>query len=232
MQLLESEKIPGSGTANPGSICNLACVTCNAKASTRWAHELGLPVVAGNPRDIDSGLVTRINQMQGLVIGGGEPVLNFSTKTLLSVLRPEITLTIHFNGTVLPKKDFLNLSSRFVNIRYVFSLDGIEKRFEYLRWPAKWNQVTKNIQTLVHAVPDNVQFGVNITISQLNKNYVTEIVDWVNLKIPENRLGKSTHISYNHAEDNLLSAEYLDALDGTRNTNWRDLFPLAVDNVH
>jgi sulfatase maturation enzyme AslB (radical SAM superfamily) len=131
---------------------------------------------------------------------------------------------------VLPKQSFLDKSSRLQNIRYVFSIDGVGQRFEYLRWPAKWDQVIKNILWLWKHAPDNVEFGVNITISQLNNHYLTEIVDWVDQNISCNRQGKTTHVSYNQTGD-ILTQKYLDDLDKKRNLNWRKLFPLAIENI-
>jgi MoaA/NifB/PqqE/SkfB family radical SAM enzyme len=230
MELLESGTCPGSATFNPGSICNLACVTCGPSASTRWQQELGMPVVPGNPRAIDQEIINQARSMTGLVIGGGEPVLNFSTETLLEHANREQLISVHFNGTVLPKQSFLDKSSRLQNIRYVFSIDGVGQRFEYLRWPAKWDQVIKNILWLWENAPDNVEFGVNITISQLNNRYLTEIVDWVDQNISCNRQGKTTHVSYNQT-GNILTQKYLDDLDKKRNLNWRKLFPLAIENI-
>ena len=230
MELLESGSCPGSATFNPGSICNLACVTCGPDASTRWQKELGIPIVPGNPREIGQETAYRIKQMTGIVVGGGEPVLNFSTETLLSILNTEQLVSIHFNGTVLPRKSFLDSSSRLPHIRYVFSIDGVGKRFEYLRWPAQWDQVVQNVLWLFENAPDNVEFGLNITISQLNKHYYTEILDWVKQTIPQNRQGKTTHITYNQTGD-ILKKKYLDNLDKKRNLNWRELFPLAVESI-
>jgi len=232
MKLLESASCVGSGTFDPGKICNLACVTCGPSASTRWQKELKMAITPGNPAEIDQDSIAKANRMKHLVVGGGEPVLNASTKTLLSSLDVDVGLSIHFNGTVVPDQEFLHLSARFSDIRYVFSLDGVGQRFEYLRWPGKWDRVASNIVQLVHLAPDCVQFGVNTTISQLNRHYHTEVVDWVSLAIPHNRQGKSTHVSYNHAGDTLLSRDYLDKLDAKRNTQWRQLFPLAVQDVH
>jgi len=230
MELLESGTCPGSATFNPGSICNLACVTCGPDLSTRWRQELGMPVVPGNPRAIDQEIINQARSMTGLVIGGGEPVLNFSTETLLEHTNRTQLISVHFNGTVLPRQSFLDKSSRLQNIRYVFSIDGVGQRFEYLRWPAKWDQVIKNILWLWKHAPDNVEFGVNITISQLNNHYLTEIVDWVDQNISCNRQGKTTHVSYNQTGD-ILTQKYLDDLDKKRNLNWRKLFPLAIENI-
>lgn len=231
MELLESESCHGAATFNPGLICNLACVTCGPHLSTRWQKERGIPIVSGNPREIDQEVIDQVRLMNGIVIGGGEPVLNFSTETLLSHLASDQLITVHFNGTVLPRQRFLDKSSRLTNIRYVFSIDGIGKRFEYLRWPAQWGQVVSNILWLFNNTPNNVEFGLNITISQLSKYYQDEIVDWANQTIPCNKQGKQTRISYNQTEDNLLTQDYLDSLDKKRNLNWRNLFPLAVDHI-
>jgi MoaA/NifB/PqqE/SkfB family radical SAM enzyme len=230
MELLESGSCPGSATFYPGSICNLACVTCGPDASTRWQKELGLPVTPGNPRSIDQETINKAQLMTGIVIGGGEPVLNFSTETLLENLDSDQFVSVHFNGTVLPRQSFLDKSSQLQNIRYVFSIDGVGKRFEYLRWPAKWDQVVQNVLWLFDNAPDNVEFGLNITISQLNRHYQDEIIDWVKQTISNNRQGKETHISYNQAGD-ILRQIYLDDLDKKRNLDWRELFPLAINDI-
>jgi hypothetical protein len=90
--------------------------------------------------------------------------------------------------------------------------------------------VVENVLWLFNNAPDNVEFGLNITISQLNRLYQDEIVNWANQTIPHNRQGKQTHISYNRAGD-ILNQKYLDNLDKKRNLNWRELFPLALDEI-
>jgi hypothetical protein len=90
--------------------------------------------------------------------------------------------------------------------------------------------VVQNVLWLFENAPDNVEFGLNVTISQLSQYYQDEIVDWVNQTIPHNKQGKSTHISYNQA-GNILRQKYLDDLDKKRNLNWRKTFPLAIDSI-
>ena len=231
MELLESGSCPGSATFHPGSICNLACVTCGPGASTRWQRELGMPITPGNPRAIDQNTIAAARKMTGVVICGGEPMLNFSSETMLENLLSDQNVRVHFNGTVMPRQSFMDQSARFKQIQYCFSIDGVGQRFEYLRWPAKWDQVVENILWLVETAPDNVRFSVNITISQLNRHYQDEIVDWINKTIPQNKHGRETVITYNDAGDNLLTNDYLDNLDKKRNLNWRKLFPLAVNDI-
>ena len=231
MQLSESNTCPGSATFHPGSICNLACVTCGPEASTRWQQELGMPIVPGNPREIDQDVIFKAKTMTGVIICGGEPMLNHSSEIMLDNLNSDQNVRVHFNGTVLPKQSFLDKSVQFQNIQYCVSIDGIGERFEYLRWPAKWNKVVDNILWLFEVAPANVDFSVNITVSQLNKEYYTEVVDWVNNTLPQNRQGRKTVITYNQAGDNLLFIKYLDDLDKKRNLDWRSIFPKAVDHI-
>jgi len=231
MELLESGSCPESATFHPGSICNLACVTCGPGASTRWQQELGMPITPGNPREIDQDTIAAARKMTGVIICGGEPMLNFSSQAMLENLQSDQNVRVHFNGTVMPRQSFMDQSARFERIQYCFSIDGVGKRFEYLRWPAKWDQVVENILWLVETAPDNVRFSVNITISQLNRHYQDEIVDWINKTIPNNRNSKETVITYNQAGDNYLKKIYLDDLDKKRNLNWRELFPLAINDI-
>ena len=231
MRLSESNTCLGSATFHPGSICNLACVTCGPEASTRWQHELGMPIVPGNPREIDQEIIIKAKTMTGIVIGGGEPMLNHSSESMLEHLNSDQQINIHFNGTILPKQSFLDKSERFTHIRYCFSIDGIGERFEYLRWPAKWNTVVDNILWLVDTAPPNVDFSVNITVSQLNKEYYTEVVDWVIQTVPQNKQGRKTVITYNQAGDDLLTLTYLDGLDKKRKLNWRAVFPNSVKYI-
>jgi MoaA/NifB/PqqE/SkfB family radical SAM enzyme len=226
----ESETEPGTASFNPGSVCNLACVTCGPGASTRWQRELGLSITLGNPKKLNQTIIDRVQQLNRIVLGGGEPMLNLSTETLLQHLNADQWASVHFNGTVLPKQSFLDKSSQIKNIKYVFSLDGIGERFEYLRWPAQWDQVVQNVLWLFENAPDNVGFGVNVTISQLNQYYQDEIVDWVNQTIPHNKQGNPTYISYNQS-NMTLSQTYLDDLDKKRNLDWRKTFPLATDSI-
>ena len=230
MELLESGSCPGSATFHPGSICNLACVTCGPDASTRWQKELGIPITPGNPREIDQDTIVAARKMTGVVICGGEPMLNFSSQTMLENLHSDQNVRVHFNGTVMPRQSFMDQSARFKRIQYCFSIDGVGKRFEYLRWPAQWDQVVENILWLVDTAPDNIDFSVNITISQLNRYYQDEIINWINQTIPQNKNGRETVVTYNQAGD-MLTQKYLDSLDKKRNLNWRELFPLAINDI-
>jgi len=189
-----------------------------------------MPITPGNPREIAQDTINIARKMTGVIICGGEPMLNFSSESMLENLRSDQNVRVHFNGTVMPRQSFMDQSARFKQIQYCFSIDGVGERFEYLRWPAQWDRVVQNVLWLVETAPDNVRFSVNITISQLSRYYQDEIVDWVTKTIPHNRQGKETVITYNQAGD-ILTQKYLDTIDKKRNLNWRELFPLAINDI-
>jgi len=191
---------------------------------------MGQAITPGNPREIDAQTSIEIGSLRGIVVGGGEPVLNFSTKTFLQTAHPDQEILIHFNGTVRPDSEFLDLCKGFKHMVFCFSIDGVAEQFEYLRWPAQWHRVQNNVIWMRDSAPDHVRFAVNITVSPLNQHYYTGIIDWVNQVLPDNKQGQPTQITYNHTGE-ILSAQYLDTLDRKRNLNWRKLFPLAVKAI-
>ena len=189
-----------------------------------------MPIDSGNPTEIDQEIIDAAKKLNGVVICGGEPMLNFRSQTMLENLSSDQEVRVHFNGTVLPKQKFINESARFKTICYTFSIDGVGNRFEYLRWPARWNSVVDNIMWLYYNAPENVFFAVNITVSQLNKEYYTEVVDWVKQTIPTNRAGKETIVNFNYAGE-ILHEGYLNVLDFKRNKDWKLTFPAAVASM-
>jgi hypothetical protein len=123
---------------------------------------------------------------------------------------------IHFNGTVKPSLEFLKTCSYYKRLIICFSIDGIGEHFEYLRWPAKWTEVDSNIKWIANNAPDSVQFGVNITVSVLNKDSHKLVVDWAKVTLPQDH-----YISYNSAGTTLTT---FDKVDKLRGTDWRKTF--------
>lgn len=215
MELIKQS--PTSATFDPGTICNLACSTCNEFSSTRWQALKKLPIVSNafntTVDDLDfSGL-------NHIVIGGGEPILHKSTHEVLKKFKnTDMRFLIHFNGTVKPSLEFLNTCSYYKRLIICFSIDGVGEHFEYLRWPAKWPKVVSNIKWIVQNAPPSVQFTVNITISHLNKETHKLVIDWAKTIFPD------THeITYNHA---ITTFAEFDEVDRIRGTDWRKIFSI------
>ena len=217
MELILNERMPNHATFDPGLICNLACATCNAESSTRWQVLRNLPIEShAFNQTVDDLDFTGIEH---IVIGGGEPILHKSTHAVLEKLKhTNMRILIHFNGTVKPSLDFLNLCSYYDDMTICFSIDGVEKHFEYLRWPGRWTTVDSNIKWIVQHAPANIKFAVNITISELNRTTHTLVVDWAKTVLPNNH-----RITFQETNTE-MSLNYFDGIDQIRGTDWRKAF--------
>ena len=217
MELNRNESNPTLATFDPGNICNLACSTCTETHSTRWQALKNLPIEShAFNQTVDDLDFTGIEH---IVIGGGEPILHKSTHAVLEKLKhTNMRILIHFNGTVKPSLDFLNLCSYYDDMTICFSIDGVEKHFEYLRWPGRWTKVDSNIKWIVQHAPANINFAVNITISELNRTTHTLVVDWAKTVLPNNH-----RITFQETNTE-MSLNYFDGIDQIRGTDWRKAF--------
>ena len=89
----------------------------------------------------------------------------------------DIELHYNTNGTTWPKET--ELWQHFRSINLSFSIDGIGERFEYMRFPAKWDEVCVNMQ---HArnykdTYNNMSISWCVTLSSINIFYLPEILD-------------------------------------------------------
>jgi MoaA/NifB/PqqE/SkfB family radical SAM enzyme len=114
---------------------------------------------------------------------GGEP---FLIKKHYDILRKCVELDcaknieIHYNtnGTIKPSDEIFKIWQEFKQVDVMFSLDGIEERFEYLRNPAKWNEVVSIFETFL-AYP-KMYTHICYSVSLFNVLYIPEFINWFN----------------------------------------------------
>lgn len=229
-----------------GITCNLACTLCGPGASSLWRSEMGLGKFSHDEYTLEPDeIVTEVaeydfSKLEHVTFGGGEPLLNKSSMEIFRALDSSVDILFHSNGTTLPSQEYLDQFARFDQFLLVFSIDDIEEQFELLRWPAKWNEVTKNIEWMKENCPPNVRFAFNTVVSQLNEPTYARVQDWVQQHIPANKAGVNT-VCFTNETNGLLNrqektdsrnpAEFLDGLDRRRNTNWRKTFPIYASTV-
>jgi sulfatase maturation enzyme AslB (radical SAM superfamily) len=184
-------------------LCNLACTTCSSSVSSKWAS------VSNNPNNFSSvdsdklrAMIRNIDitNLETVHIYGGEPFLDPINNIILEELAEygkNITIWYDTNGTIIPNDQTLALWNKFKLIRIKFSIDGVGDSFEYLRWPANWKKVTKNIITIKNTVPSNVMFGFRPAIGLLNLHKIKDIRDWFNSELSTNREGDLSEFEYN-----------------------------------
>lgn len=216
--------------------CNLACRTCSADSSTFWEKHLrdaGLPVNIrpGSTNNLETikEVLTNLDlsNLKQIQFCGGETLLGntyWNTAELIAELVPDaqdkILLGFQTNGTQPIDEKYYRIIEKFNLVKFMISIDGTHDRFEYLRWPANWNQVVDNIFKIREKVPGNVMFFIQECTSNLNLYYFNEVGNWIKNNFGTNRFGDQTDHStqlaaHPYLDVNTITQEYFDAIQGT-----------------
>jgi MoaA/NifB/PqqE/SkfB family radical SAM enzyme len=168
--------------------CNLTCLMCNENHSSAILAEnkkLGINKieqvdVKWKQQGYDSleKLVSE-HDIKVLNVRGGEPMYNKKLLELLEKIPASKTnnmvLHITTNATRY-SEEWENVFKKFSLVRVMFSIDAVGPLFEYIRFPAKWNEVCENIKKF-RALP-NVKPLVNCTVQNLNISALVDLVKW------------------------------------------------------
>jgi sulfatase maturation enzyme AslB (radical SAM superfamily) len=221
--------------------CNLACRTCGTHSSTMWqkhlkAHNLYDKKIFA-PRNYTE-VITALKQLDlselGMVVFcGGETLLGQTHWEVAEWLadnvpnaKQQLTLCFQTNGTQPILEKNYDLIDRFHLVKLHVSLDGVGNKFNYLRWPADWNQVVDNIMYIRDTAPSNTMFLIEETISIFNLYYQNELDTWVKNNFTTNREGDVVHHTRHLAKDifglHNCSQQYVDHIRTTTNA---DLIP-------
>ena len=131
----------------------------------------------------------------------------------------------------------LELWEQFKLVQLDFSIDDIGARFEYQRYPAKWHEVTENLQWYIDHAPHKCMFAINTTISILNQSNIANLSKWLQKNFSVSRFTDPI----NHRLQSVITGQllttnspqnirkYLDSIDSRRGTNWRQTFPELVE---
>jgi sulfatase maturation enzyme AslB (radical SAM superfamily) len=181
----------------PSNLCNLQCRMCNSSASSQIQKEIagssGLINFMGDdiivqangftPENMDF-LLKNISPSDGsfsrIKFLGGEPTIMPEVHYILDILiEKKLTDVMIFITTNLTNvnANFLHKLEKFPNLHVHYSLDGIEKTLEYIRYPVKWDIIQKNIKTW-QGVTDNTT--INYTLQAYNVHNLSEFIQWAN----------------------------------------------------
>jgi sulfatase maturation enzyme AslB (radical SAM superfamily) len=219
-----------------GDLCNLKCAICGPESSTSWKEELGIPV---NQKKIINKFWNNLdlNHIKFIHFNGGEPLLVKEHVKFLQEIsnKHEIHLNYNTNGTVLPTQTLLDLWKQFKLVQIDFSIDDVGERFEYQRFPAKWDEVINNLIWFINNCPVNCMFATNTTISILNYHNLHNLDLWLKENFHTNRVTDPIEhrkqladglFALSTVEENKEKIlEFLDTLDQRRSLSWRKVFP-------
>jgi hypothetical protein len=225
--------------------CNLACRTCGSHSSTFWEKHLRdnklidnanyIPLINDNFNTIKKLLETLdLSNLKQVQFCGGETLMGttyWKTAQLLADLIPDakdrILLGFQTNATQPIDEKYYELLEKFKLVKFMISLDGTHERFEYMRWPANWNQVVDNISNMREKLPSNVMFFVQETTTCLNLFYFNEVENWVRHNFNTNRFGDrvdyTTQLAvHDYLDVNIITQEYVDAIKDTNSFQFID----------
>jgi sulfatase maturation enzyme AslB (radical SAM superfamily) len=136
------------------------------------------------PKSFGFNSIVDLATVKKIYCAGGEPSLMPEFRTFLTRAveagRTDIEILMNTNATNL-NKEYLELLTRFDTVRIVCSIDGFDDVNKYIRWPADWATITKNIQGIANMTP---WLGFNITISIWNIAKLSPLVNFLEINWP------------------------------------------------
>jgi organic radical activating enzyme len=170
------------------SICNNKCRICSPFLSSKWLQEfeelklLNEDVLKGfrlnakekfmnNPENVEI-LKHWAQRIHGIDFFGGEPLLQAEHNLILKTIAEtghadNITLYYNTNGSVYDEEICKHWES-FGHVNLNYSVDDIGKRFDYERYPAKYDDVMNNVSKYYEYVFPNEEIRKKIIT---NKKY-------------------------------------------------------------
>jgi pyruvate-formate lyase-activating enzyme len=185
------------------NICNLKCRTCDVQKSSFWKEETWDLKLLDNKnihtREQYNQFLTRfaksyddnslfwkefeknIPNLTQFDLYGGEPFLVEKQWDLIKKIvdtghDKNIKIAYNTNGTLLDLSK-IELLKNFKSVKIDFSLDGVNERLYYMRYPTKHETVLKNLQQL-HSMKSefkNLTIDICHTVSILNVFYINEV---------------------------------------------------------
>ena len=184
-----------------GNLCNLKCVMCSPHDSSSWIKDWKLqypwytdPLLKKDQNwneDFDytwykkgsfiDSMKSQAQHIKELYFAGGEPLMIPEHYAILEFMVAEnhaanCILRYNSNGTEISDR-LLKLWNNFKQVKFNFSIDDINIRNEYIRYPSKWVHIENNLK-LLDNTPDNVTVNIACAVQALNVCYITELAEW------------------------------------------------------
>lgn len=177
-----------------GNTCNLKCRMCAPHSSSKWFGEYKqvtdkLEFVDRWPNEEEyrwpespefwEDLDKCAKNPRLFYINGGEPLLNSAHRKFLERLVLEdkaksIELDYSSNMTVMPKV-VLDLWPKFKRVIIRASIDDLQDRNTYIRYPSEWNVVCENLRRARQA---GAHIVIVQTVNAMNMFYLDEFNRW------------------------------------------------------
>jgi MoaA/NifB/PqqE/SkfB family radical SAM enzyme len=225
-----------------GNICNLKCRICGSWSSSRWAQEEidYIPELTNKkehlaykflqqgawPRKTQTfwdNLRELLPNIKYFEFTGGEPFMIQEHFDLLQYAVDQgyaKSIDIHYNTNGTQWPDAHELWKHFKRVDIAFSIDNIDKRFEYERYGAHWTEVTENIRKfheLRDRNPAKITTQVCMTVNVQNVYYLEELCNWINTQTFNDHYFNMLHDPKHMCIDNLTNEAKQVVIEKLRN---------------
>lgn len=138
---------------NWSNLCNLTCVYCNPETSTAWQSIKKIPInlVKNEHADMIELARTQGHNIQGLSLGGGEPLLQKGLEKFLNYIDPnKVSVMVTTNLSMdISTNPIYQMLKTWPDVEWMVSFDNADKeKFEYVRKGATWEKFVKNLRQM------------------------------------------------------------------------------------
>jgi organic radical activating enzyme len=204
--------------------CNLACINCGPNASTFWQKHLSDNKIPSFKYDNTSTYEQLVDVIDNLDLSnlttiqfcGGEPMISNAYWKIADLILHKIPnavekvdMAINTNGTQKLNEKHLRIIEKFRLVKFIISIDGTKDKFEYLRWPAKWNHLLDNLTEYKEKLPVNVMFMIQEVINPLNLYSFDEVKKWAANDFSTNRLGDPIDYNFQLSMNDNLNVNFI-----------------------
>jgi len=158
--------------------CNGACVYCGPTLSSKWAQELNdtkRMTKDAMSRSIDY-VYENIRTVKTLYLCGGEPMMLKENVKLLQIIKdsnPKLDIRVNTNLSNLDNEVFKILET-LPNVHWILSAEASHERFEYIRYPLKWDTFAENLKIVLGL---DHKISLNMSWNILNAKGIFEFID-------------------------------------------------------
>lgn len=148
------------------NLCNLACRSCAPTESSTYArmtnstvnteYEVDISDSSEHWEFITASILEKKDLYEHFYVHfiGGESLIQPGMKKLIDWMidlgiAPDVNLRLTTALTVNPNQDLLSKMSQFKTIDINLSIDSVADNYQYIRWPAKFDKIERNLDTLV-----------------------------------------------------------------------------------
>lgn len=192
-----------------GDVCNLQCRSCNPVASNSLRKDQKafrdrgvkyepwdtLPyrytdgdenksIISPSPDSKQwNALLDNVHNYTYIKASGGETFLSSSfIKFLDHCIEQDVAKDIVLNFTTNATQFSNSMFNRLSKFRYlepIFSIDGIDKVYEYVRYPQSFDGLEKNVKRYLSSKLNNEFIVVNYVLQAYNIHNIKDTVEWI-----------------------------------------------------